>query len=85
MSTENTPLSTGRFRRRADAARYLKEKYGVGSVGALERMATLGGGPRFHKMGRCTLYAERDLDEWALSNLSRSYATTREAKAEGSK
>jgi hypothetical protein len=37
------------------------------SVKTLEKMRTIGGGPRFRKFGRRVLYSLQDLEAWADS------------------
>lgn len=60
-----------RRHRRAEASRYLKEKYGIERKPAtLAKLACLGGGPRFESAGRVPLYPEPELDAWAESLIS---------------
>jgi hypothetical protein len=49
---------------RAEAAAYLRQHYGHGSVDLLAKFACTGGGPKFRKFGRNTLYEPAHLDEW---------------------
>ncbi len=66
------------YLRRDRAAAYLQERYGIGSVDRLAKLAVYGGGPKFRKLGRYPVYTEADLDEWAESRLSQPVASTAE-------
>jgi hypothetical protein len=60
-----------RFRRRTEAARYIRETWGLPcSPSWLAKLAVLGGGPLFRKAGRFPMYADTDLDAWALARMS---------------
>ena len=70
------------FLRREAAANYLRARYGIGSRATLAKLAVLGGGPAFRKMGRIPGYTHQDLDSWAsarLSKVMRSTSDTNEA------
>jgi len=55
-----------RYRRRADAARYVRETWGLPcSASWLAKLAVVGGGPIFRKAGRFPIYLDRDLDSWS--------------------
>ena len=54
------------------AARYL----GL-SKPTLERFRTLGGGPKYAKLGAAVRYRKTDLDEWLESRLVRSTSEER--------
>ena len=43
----------------------------------LERFRTLGGGPKFAKLGAAVRYRKADLDEWLESRLVRSTSEER--------
>ncbi len=58
------------YLRRDKAAEYLKVKYGHGSKRTLAKLASIGGGPAFRKVGAMVVYTKDDLDEWALSRIS---------------
>ncbi len=75
MTSETTYL------RRDAAAKYLKDKYGFGSVPSLAKWATYGGGPRFTKdrLNGAVTYAVADLDEYALARRSAPCASTSDA------
>lgn len=65
------------FLRRADAANYLQQKYGLRCAKqTLAKLAVLGGGPVFRNAGRVPLYAPKDLDEWALSRIGKPRTST---------
>jgi len=69
-------MSNGQFIRRKEAAEYLQNKYGHGSVRTLAKLATIGGGPVFRKWGRIVVYTIADLDAWALARLSAPLTST---------
>jgi hypothetical protein len=60
-----------RYRRRADAARYVRETWGMPcSLAWLAKLAVVGGGPIFRKAGRFPIYLDSDLDIWAEARIS---------------
>ena len=66
------------FLRRSAAAKYLREKYGFGTERSLAKLATVGGGPKFQKMGRLVFYSADALDEWVASRMSGPIGSTSE-------
>ena len=81
LPTDPTPRSINapdepRFMRRRLAGQYLKANYGFGSPNWLGKLATVGGGPKFHKAGAAALYKKSDLDEWALGRIGRAQSST---------
>ena len=63
--------------RRADAARYIRENYGIPCVATtLAKYACKGSGPVFRKAGKFPLYSRDDLDAWARSRLSEPVQST---------
>jgi len=73
---------TQRMHRRDDAAAYVREKHKLPCTsGYLAKLASVaGGGPPFRRLdGRWVLYAEEDLDAWALARLSRPIRKTSDA------
>jgi hypothetical protein len=59
-----------RYFRRAEAAHYVRETWGMPcSSKWLAKLAVTGGGPIYRKAGRFPLYTAGDLDEWATSRL----------------
>jgi hypothetical protein len=64
-------LQTSKLLRRKEASKHLKEKWGVDRApSTLAKLAVIGGGPPFQRLGRIPLYATDDLDEWVASKLS---------------
>lgn len=55
------------YLRRRQAADYLRNKFGCGSLSSLNNYARDGVGPKFILWGRIPLYSESDLDKWAES------------------
>ena len=63
--------------RRADAARYIRENYGIPCVATtLAKYACIGNGPVFRKAGKFPLYSRQDLDAWARSRLGEPVQST---------
>jgi hypothetical protein len=63
--------------RRAEAARYIREAYGIPCVPTtLAKYACIGNGPVFRKAGKFPLYSRDDLDAWARSRLSEPVQST---------
>jgi hypothetical protein len=57
--------------RRGMAAAYVRETHGLEcSEAYLEKLASIGGGPLFYRVGRRVEYDPADLDTWALSRIS---------------
>jgi hypothetical protein len=57
--------------RRDAAAEYLGSTHGIPiAKTTLAKLACLGGGPSFQKMGRLVLYPVAELDRWAETKLS---------------
>ena len=70
--------------RRSDAARYIRETYGIPCVATtLAKYACVGGGPTFRKAGRFPVYARDDLDAWANRRLSKFVRSSSELTARG--
>ena len=68
--------------RRVDAAKYVKEMYGLPcSPKTLTKLACIGGGPRFQVFGRIPLYPEPELDRYVESKLSPIVSSTSELAA----
>ena len=68
--------------RRADAAQYVRDRWGVPcSKQTLAKYATVGGGPVFRKAGRFPLYEPADLDEWVESRLGPRQRSTSDRAA----
>ena len=63
--------------RRADAARYIRENYGIPCVATtLAKYACDGNGPVFRKAGKFPIYSRDDLDTWARSRLGEPVQST---------
>lgn len=69
------------YLRRDRAAEYLKSNYGAYSKETLAKLACVGGGPLFRKLGRYPVYTVTDLDAWALARMSRLMSSTAEFEA----
>ncbi|MFN3722274.1 MAG: DNA-binding protein [Paracoccaceae bacterium] len=66
------------YLRRVPAAEYVKERYGFCTAGTLARLAVIGGGPRYRKIGKWPVYTPEDLDAWAQSKISQPVSSTSE-------
>ena len=67
--------------RRADAARYIREAYGIPCVTTtLAKYACIGGGPAFRKAGKFPIYSRDDLDAWAEQRLGKLVRSTSELR-----
>jgi len=61
---------TSHYLRRAAAARYVREAWGLPcSSKWLAKLAVTGGGPVYRKAGRFPIYTAVDLDTWAQSRI----------------
>ncbi|MCB2072481.1 MAG: hypothetical protein H6917_06120 [Novosphingobium sp.] len=67
-----------KYLRRFQAADYLQEQYGAYTPETLAKLASVGGGPKFRKMGRYPIYTPDDLDDWAMSRMSPPVSSTSE-------
>lgn len=63
-------MENRQFLRRKDAAAYLQARYGAYTTETLAKLACVGGGPPFRKMGAFPLYTPAELDAWALEKMS---------------
>lgn len=75
-----TKLHTAQYLRRKAAGEYLKAKYGFGSEKTLAKLATIGGGPIFHKAANAAIYRPEDLDAWALAKIGAPQMSTSDTK-----
>lgn len=64
-----------KYLRRKEAAEYLKSRYGIGSRNSLDKLASMGGGPRFVKIGGAACYEPAALDDWMESRAVEKLAT----------
>ena len=71
------------YLRRNEAANYLQERYGAYTTETLAKLACVGGGPRFQKVGSFPLYRPEDLDDWVMSRMSKPVASTSELTRAG--
>jgi hypothetical protein len=73
-------MSTHRFLRRKAASEYLHETHGLErAASTLAKLAVIGGGPIFRRIGRVPLYWPDDLDAWVASKLSPPMGSTSDA------
>jgi hypothetical protein len=69
LATPERPSPT-RLLRRREASAYLKATWGIDrAISTLNKLACIGGGPAFRKVGRIPHYDPADLDEFALSKI----------------
>jgi len=66
------------YLRRDKAAAYLQERYGAYTTDTLAKLACVGGGPKFRKLGPFPVYLPTDLDDWAQSRMTRAVSSTSE-------
>lgn len=64
------------YLRRDAAAQYLHRRYGAYTAETLAKLAHLGEGPKFRKLGRYPLYTVEDLEAWVQSRMSTPKACT---------
>jgi hypothetical protein len=70
-------VSPRRMLRRREAAKYLRETWGVPCAEkTLAKLAVVGGGPPYRVYGRIPLYEPDQLDGWVRSKLSIPIAST---------
>ena len=82
MSSISGPVVPRRMLRRAEAAQYVRESWGMPlSRQTLAKWATIGGGPLFRKAGRFPLYETSDLDDWVLKRLGPKQRSTSDRAA----
>ena len=59
------------YLRRDDAARYIRDTWGIPCSRAwLAKLSVVGGGPLYRLAGRFPIYAPTELDEWAKERIS---------------
>jgi hypothetical protein len=59
-TTNENPQPAHRYLTNDEAAAYLRL-----APSTLEKHRVIGGGPRFHKLGRRVVYTHKDLEAWA--------------------
>lgn len=75
-------VNTKTYLRRDKAAQYLQERYGAYTTETLAKLACIGGGPRYQKLGPYPVYTPEDLDAWAESRMSRPVHSSSELSAQ---
>jgi hypothetical protein len=77
-AASETSLNAGpHFLRRAQAAAYVRSKFGFPcSKQWLAKLAVTGGGPVYRKAGRTPIYSPVDLDAWAESRIGEARRST---------
>jgi hypothetical protein len=71
------------YLRRRDAARYLREHWGLPcSEKYLAKLACVGGGPVYRRANKTPLYTTSDLDEYATRKISKPVRSTSEYEVE---
>jgi hypothetical protein len=84
MSNALGPIGEMNLLRRAEAAEFLRDRFGIRiAPTTLAKLACLGGGPRFRKFGRWPLYPEEELISWAERRLSGIVSSTSEVRSRG--
>jgi hypothetical protein len=68
--------------RRTAASQYIWDTWGVSyAPSTLAKLAVVGGGPPFRRVGRFPVYSKDDLDDWVRSKLSVPMRSTSEYEA----
>lgn len=81
MELDRTPTAETAqepYLRREEAAQYLQARYGQYTRDTLAKLAVVGGGPPFRKLGQRPLYRPADLDAWARARMSKLVHSTAE-------
>ena len=77
-------MTTARaFLSRAEAAEYVQSHGLPLARGTLQKYATTGEGPRYHKFGQRCVYRREDLDAWITTKLGRPVTSSGNAEATG--
>src|SRR6266446_5861198 len=70
-------MQNSKMLRRKAASEYLAQNHGVHrAASTLAKLAVIGGGPIFRRVGRVPLYSTADLDDWVASKLSAPMRST---------
>lgn len=78
--TPQAPL----FMLRDQVPAYIEGKFGVScSKATLTRLACVGGGPSFRKIGKRVIYAPEDVDAWMMGRMSPPLAKASDLGAAG--
>ena len=75
------PMESQTYLRRDQAAAYLQSRYGAYTTDTLAKLACVGGGPQFRKLGPFPVYLAEDLAAWAEARMSRAVSSTSELTA----
>ena len=75
--------TTRAYLSRAEAAEYVRSQGLPLARGTLQKYATTGGGPPYHKFGQRCVYRREDLDAWMATNLGRPVTSSSNAEAAG--
>lgn len=71
-----------RLMRRAEAAEFIRETFGVSCCAStLAKLAVTGGGPEYQKFGRFPLYSRAACRAWVSGKLSRRVTSTSDLAA----
>ena len=77
-------MTTARaFLSRAEAAEYVQSHGLPLARGTLQKYATTGEGPCYHKFGQRCVYRREDLDAWMATKLGRPVTSSGNAEATG--
>src|SRR5262245_46683557 len=80
LPSEEVMNPSQRLRRR-EAAKYVRDAWGVPCAErTLAKLAVVGGGPIFQRMGRIPVYEKEELDRWVRSKLSPPVGSTTELR-----
>jgi hypothetical protein len=83
ISRKGDVMPNFRLRRKA-ASNYLRETHGLDRAPTtLAKLAVLGGGPVFWRIGRVPYYSPESLDEWVASKISAPMRSTSDAATKG--
>jgi hypothetical protein len=69
-----------KYMRRSEAAQYLQERVHAYTAATLAKLATVGGGPEFQKLGKFPVYTAEALDQWLASRTGPVVRNTAEAR-----
>lgn len=82
MSEIQEAPTTERLMRRAEAAEFIRQTFGVSCCAStLAKLAVTGGGPEYQKFGRFPLYTPSACRAWVQGKLSRRVTSTSELAA----
>ena len=72
-------MSSPKYLRRKPAAQYVREHWGLPcSPNTLAKLAVIGGGPIYRRVGRIPLYTIEDLDRYVEDKLGKQLRSTSE-------